>query len=403
MNRLLKRWLTVLFCTAVLLSILPWAVSAFGGENAESVMEYGTLEFVREVNPLYEGAAAEEEFEEPLLLLAADDEPALSEYLSFEKSAAALRTAMKERQKTINIHVHLVSPTSSEIKNLLASVFSEAVAHTGVPTEGDYLRWQWGTRSMSGSYRYAGRNYYFDLTYKLTYYTTAEEEAALDTLADELLAEILPEKVSDYETVRTIYEWICTNIRYDHDHVKDTSYKKMYTAYAALTDRTCVCQGYALLLYRLLLENGIDCRLIPGDANGPHAWNIVRLEGLYYNLDATWDSGKTPEELAWFLLGSESFRSHERYNNKSIGYYDSDEFHADYPMSEGNYIPPDPDVDRDGFVTSADALYLLRHTILPDRYPLAAKADFDGDGEITSQDVVYLQNCIVRSQAQPIP
>ena len=61
-----------------------------------------------------------------------------------------------------------------------------------------------------------------------------------------------------------------------------------YTAYAAMINKTAVCQGYASLLYRLLLECGVDCRVVTGYGNGGrHAWNIVEVDGKYYNVAGT--------------------------------------------------------------------------------------------------------------------
>ena len=48
------------------------------------------------------------------------------------------------------------------------------------------------------------------------------------------------------------------------------------------------------------------------------------------------------------------------------------------------------DIDGNGEVTSDDAVYLLRHTLFADRYPVNCFADFDGNGETTSDDAVYL-------------
>lgn len=55
------------------------------------------------------------------------------------------------------------------------------------------------------------------------------------------------------------------------------------------------------------------------------------------------------------------------------------------------------DVNGDGDVSEEDALYLLRHTILPDRYPLSEDDhNYDGseDGRITAKDAAALKNNI---------
>ena len=58
-----------------------------------------------------------------------------------------------------------------------------------------------------------------------------------------------------------------------------------------------VCEGYARALQYLLQRCGIECAEVAGNIrketnNGKsetHAWNIVKIDGDYYYLDATWD------------------------------------------------------------------------------------------------------------------
>ena len=68
----------------------------------------------------------------------------------------------------------------------------------------------------------------------------------------------------------------------------------MQSAYGALINRKCVCQGYAEAYKRILNEQGIICEVICGKVRGStehHAWNIVSLDGKeYYHIDVTWDS-----------------------------------------------------------------------------------------------------------------
>lgn len=48
------------------------------------------------------------------------------------------------------------------------------------------------------------------------------------------------------------------------------------------------------------------------------------------------------------------------------------------------------DFTGDGDVKSDDAVYLLRHTLFGNEYPLNGNADFTGDGSVTSDDAIYL-------------
>jgi transglutaminase/protease-like cytokinesis protein 3 len=69
----------------------------------------------------------------------------------------------------------------------------------------------------------------------------------------------------------------------------DLNYRE-HSAYAALVKNRAVCQGYALLLYKMLNKAGVETRLISGKAGGEnHLWNLVNLGGNWYHIDATWN------------------------------------------------------------------------------------------------------------------
>ena len=48
------------------------------------------------------------------------------------------------------------------------------------------------------------------------------------------------------------------------------------------------------------------------------------------------------------------------------------------------------DVDGNGFVDSNDAIHLLYHTLLPERYEINQNGDFDGDSYVNSNDAIHL-------------
>lgn len=61
------------------------------------------------------------------------------------------------------------------------------------------------------------------------------------------------------------------------------------SAYSALVDGDTVCAGYARAFQYLLQQLGIPCYYCTGYSGEEHAWNIVKIDGAYYNADVTWD------------------------------------------------------------------------------------------------------------------
>ena len=253
---------------------------------------------------------------------------------ALEDAADALRQGIAVREPVIYVDVTLGAADPNEVWNL---VWNMALAHTGEPKEGDYIAWHWS--SYGGGY--SGESWdggmHLVLQYMITYYTDAAQEAELDAAVEALLNELDLWDATDYEKICGIYDYLCHNISYDYDNLEDDSYTLKFSAYAAMINKTSVCQGYALLFYRLALELGVDARVITGlGYGGGHAWNIVKIGDWYYNLDATWDRSwyEAGLDYAWFLRGSEEFPDHV-----SDEEYLTAEFQTAYPISQTNYVP----------------------------------------------------------------
>ena len=214
-------------------------------------------------------------------------------------------------------------------------MFQKAIKHTGNGKEGDYLKWHcqgWTVKaSISGN---SNEGYDLNIFYDVSYLSSLEQEEKVDEEVSNLLKSLDLSNKTDYQKVKAIYDYICSNVTYDHDNLNDESYSLKYTAYAALINKTAVCQGYASLFYRLALDAGVDTRVISGEAGGPHAWNIVKLNGKYYNLDSTWDAGRST--YAYFLKNTNDFDDHVRDND-----YQSNDFIEEYPMWDESYTEID--------------------------------------------------------------
>lgn len=132
-------------------------------------------------------------------------------------------------------------------------------------------------------------------TIEARYRETAEQTAQVNEKVKSVLAEILKPGMNDHEKIKAIHDWVVTNVEYD----QSLTY---YTAYHAIALGKAVCQGYSLLGYRMLQEAGFDALIAEGSVNtGEHAWNMVKLDGVWYHLDLTWDDpvGATDDKIRY--------------------------------------------------------------------------------------------------------
>ncbi len=320
-----KKLLSILLTLALLLSLIPAGYAAdieIVDEpdiviSADDALMIDGAEI--HVNPLYRDQISAEEVAASLREAAGTDAVTYS-CGSIEEAAAALREGMKARETDVTIRY-----TGSESFDYRA-VLDLAMAHTGNPTEGDYLRFQYGGWSI----RYSSTEY----RYQLTYYTTAEQEAELDAAVSSALNGLSLGGKTEYQKIRAVYDFICANTVYDYDHLGDSSYNLQFTAYAAMINKTSVCQGYANLLYRMLLSVGVDTRIVTSET---HAWNIVKIGDLYYNVDSTWDAGNNGN-YSWFLKCMDHFTGDDHVREAP---YSEDAFLTEYPMSPTDYSEGD--------------------------------------------------------------
>lgn len=136
------------------------------------------------------------------------------------------------------------------------------------------------------------------------------KENELAMTSDKIMAGI-PSETDDFDKALYIHDYIAENCKYEAK--SETGYGS--TAYGCLVENSANCEGYAKAFSYLANKAGITAVLVTGTTNKGenHAWNKVKIDGLWYNLDVTWDDtdDSQNERHVYFLCSDEDFlRSH---------------------------------------------------------------------------------------------
>lgn len=189
-------------------------------------------------------------------------------------SLAELRTlllpAFNARQSSIEFTYTGPSADLNQMQTLIDSIHADD----------DYLKFNMPGWTLKGQ-GYEGD---YQVTLTLSYLTTLEQENYVDQAVTAILSAIIDPGMNSHQRLKAVHDYVVANVAYDTDYNK-------YSAYNALYHGQAVCQGYALLTYKMLTQEGFAVRIVSGS---DHAWNRVRVDDQWYNLDCTWDD-PTPD------------------------------------------------------------------------------------------------------------
>ena len=263
-------------------------------------------------------------------------------YVSLKEVAAYLKKQLMNRETGFDYYYYIDDEKLLQAGENWNAILEKICQHNGVSSEGDILL-DLNTGVGGEEYFFDGKTHYYKITdWKPWYPTTLEQEQELVDEIKRILAELKVDTLTDYEKIHAIYDYICQHVTYAHEVHGDEENRMVTSAYGALMKGRAVCDGYADLVYRMMLEAGIDTRVI---SNHAHAWNIVKLGDVYYCLDATWDAEQT--EYYNFLLGLSEFRcvNDTDYHMDSNETH-TDDFYAQYPVSPVAYGKTIPQTDK---------------------------------------------------------
>ena len=138
--------------------------------------------------------------------------------------------------------------------------------------------WSYTTFSQLEEIRYMT----FSVTYTMTSQEVQRQQEQVQMYVNQAMQNA-PNTTDEYEIAKYFYEYVIEHTEYDLEAEDSQNICSVFI------NGKSVCQGYAKALQYLLQNSGIEAYLVTGIANqGLHAWNLVKVNGAYYYIDATW-------------------------------------------------------------------------------------------------------------------
>ncbi len=232
-----------------------------------------------------------------------------------------VRSALINRTYRINVtfNSHAKKMDDEGVALLAKNIYEAAVSDTGDPRGGAYLRYQTGGYKVRYKCKKKLNSYEHIIRLLPDYYTTAKEEEEVDRKVDKIIRQIKSQlgydpsaklDINDRDTVKKatklVHDEICDIVTYDDVHGSGNYSHIGASAYCALHYHTATCQGYSVLMYRMLTELGIHNQIVTGDYIDPngrreyHAWNMVDVCSTQLAVDTTLDDEN--DTLDYFLV-----------------------------------------------------------------------------------------------------
>lgn len=91
---------------------------------------------------------------------------------------------------------------------------------------------------------------------------------------------------TDFARELAVHDWLVGRCSYASAETDDI----YNTAYGALVLGRAYCDGYAYAMKAIFDESNMTSAVVYGSVNeAEHVWNLVRIDGRYYHLDAMWN------------------------------------------------------------------------------------------------------------------
>lgn len=209
------------------------------------------------------------------------------------------RQVYANAQALNQVFTPLESLTPQQMLNVMEAVYN------------DHPELFWMETAYACTYGANGGCVEISLQFNQTAGRMSESGKDFTSAANEIIAGAI-NYTTDFEKERYVHDALLGRVEYQ------LGARMNQSAYSALVNRQTVCAGYARAFQYIMQQLNIPCYYCTGYAGENHAWNIVRLDGAYYNVDLTWDDTQ-PGTYDYFNRSDSEFaKDHVR---KSLSVY----------------------------------------------------------------------------------
>ncbi len=164
----------------------------------------------------------------------------------------------------------------------------------------------------------------------------AEHDSAIDEMALSLKSR-LTDGMSQLDIALEIHDFILDRMNYAYEEDGKTPQDDIWAhnMTGCASYGLGVCESYAKTYQYLSLLNGLECLVVSGTAGEDHAWNVVKIDGVWYGVDCTWDETNT-EEISYNCFGMSQSYLDESHKADSPDVYGSGYLYELPAVSEEN-------------------------------------------------------------------
>lgn len=174
----------------------------------------------------------------------------------------------------------------------------------------------------------------------------ADEKMADVEKAEHKALTAIKRATGDYNKIMAINDYIVNNCTY----VSGADREYSPTVYGCLVEQEANCEGYAKTFDMLAAEVGLESCLITGitDKGENHAWNQVKADGEWYNIDVTWGDTDEGDDVrrAYFLCTDEDFLGTHTADGKYFKPHECTATKDNYYVKNGLFVETESDAVR---------------------------------------------------------